>query len=288
MTSLIKETLAHWKSHNAPRMGAALSYYTMLSFVPLLVLMVTVVGSLFNRDLVQGTIANELASTIGRNAARYIDTLLRSVEGQSISLFAAISSAVITIFGAIGIFSELDKDFDELWDTPRTAKKHTSWWVSLVSLIRSKIIALSFIPILVVLLFVFVVITLTFASIEAQVAFLPIVAKLVTLAQFVVPLVFGTLLFALIYRILPNRTLPWKVVFLGALVTTLLFIIGNICILTYIQLFLRVSAFGAAASLVGLLVWVYYSAQVFFVGASFTYVYAKRKGLIPEREIEQS
>jgi membrane protein len=284
MKSLLQETITHWNSRNASRMGAALSYYTMLSFVPLFVLLVTVVGLIFGNDVVQGAITTELASTVGRGAAQYIDTLIKSIELGGLTMTTAISSAVITIFGAIGIFSELDKDFDELWDTPKEYKKRFSWVASLVSLIRSKIVALSFIPILVVLLFGFVMFTIVFGAIESHIAFLPVFAHLVYIAQIVVPLIFGTLLFALIYRILPERTLPWRIVCLGALVTTLLFGVGNIAISAYIRLFVHTSVFGAAASLVGLLVWVYYSAQVFFVGASFTYVYAKRKGLIVARE----
>lgn len=287
MKSLIAETFRHWKSHNAPRMGAALSYYTMLSFVPLLVLLTTAVGMLFNKDLVQGTLATELAGTLGTGAAEYIDSLLRGIELQNISLFAAVVSAVIMVFGAMGVFSELDKDLDELWDVVPVQKIKKSWIASVVSAIRSKIIALSFIPILGILLFVFIIVALAFSSIKAYVAFLPIFATLIQIAQIIVPLILGTLLFAIVYRILPSRRLPWSVVLLGALVTTLLFIIGNVCIITYIQVFLHINVFGAAASLVGLLVWVYYSAQVFFIGASFTYIYAKRNGLIPEREIEQ-
>lgn len=288
MKSLIKETFVHWNRHNASRMGAALSYYTMLSFIPLLVLLITVVGMMFGKDLVQGTIANELASTLGRGAARYIDGLVRSIELQNISVVAAISSGVIMLFGAISIFSELDKDFDELWDTPRDQKRSRSWRASLITLIRSRIVALSFIPILVILLFAFILLTVVFTSIGAHIAFLPVFAMLLQAAQVIVPLIFGTLLFAIMYRILPSRTLPWRIVFLGALVTTLLFIIGNLCIGAYIQLFVHTSVFGAAASLVGLLVWVYYSSQVFFVGASFTYIYAKRNGIIAVRERVQS
>lgn len=284
MKSLLKETFTHWNSRNAPRMGAALSYYTMLSFIPLCVLLITVVGLIFGKDVVQGALTNELASTVGQGAAQYIDGLVRSIELQNVGVFAAITSAVITIFGAIGIFSELDKDFDELWDTPRKQKGRFSWVASLIALIRSKIVALSFIPILVILLFGFILFTIVFGSIESHIAFLPLFATLVHIAQIIVPLVFGTLLFAIMYRILPNRTLPWRVVFLGAFVTTVLFGIGNIGISAYIRLFVHTSVFGAAASLVGLLVWVYYSAQVFFIGASFTHIYAKRHDIIPVHE----
>lgn len=287
MKSLLQETMTHWNSRNASRMGAALSYYTMLSFIPLFVLLITVVGMIFGKDAVQGAVTSELASTIGRGAAQYIDTLIRSIELQGLNLFTAISSAVITIFGAIGIFSELDKDFDELWDTPREQKRRFSWVTSLVALIRSKIVALSFIPILVVLLFGFMLLTIIFGSIESHIAFLPVFANLAHIAQIIVPIIFGTILFAIMYRILPSRTLPWRIVFLGAFITTLLFSIGNIGISAYIQLFVHTSVFGAAASLVGLLVWVYYSAQVFFIGASFTYVYARRKGIILANGIAQ-
>jgi len=288
MHSLLKETLVHWKTHNAPRMGAALSYYAMLSFIPLLVLLITVVGSLFSTEVVRATIASELTQTIGKSAAAYIDTLLRSIDQAQLGVGAAIASGTITIIAAIGIFSELYKDFDELWEVPSTTKTPKPWYTVLKMFIRQKIAALSFIPILVVLLFAFIMVSLLLSSIETHSTFLPIFATVAHLLQFFVPLMLGTVLFALMYRILPGRTLPWNIVFLGALITTLLFIVGNIGIVLYIQTFLHVSIFGAAASLVGLLVWVYYSSQIFFVGASFTYVYARRMGFITAREKDQS
>ncbi len=284
MKKLLSDTLAHWKAHNAPRMGAALSYYAMLSFIPLLLLVVTLVSYLFNQDLVQGTIITELGKLIGRNAAYYIDQLIRSNTLQNISLTAALISAGVTIFGAIGVFGELDADFDVLWDTPQQPKVHHSVVDRVWKFFQSKIIAFSFIPLLALLILISIIITIFFGAIQSTVTFLPGVANLIELVRIFVPLVLGTLLFTITFRILPTRKLPWRILFRGAFITTVFFIVGNFLILEYIKLLVHTDVFGGAASLVGLLIWIYYSSQIFFFGASFTYIYAKKKHLIPSRD----
>ncbi len=279
MISIFKETFKHWQRHNAPRMGAALSYYAMLSFIPLLLLLVTLVSYLFSKDLVQGTIVSELAHSIGRNAAQYIDELLRTIAFENISVVTAIIGAVVALIGAVGVFSELDNDFDVLWDNTVSTPVR-SFWGRVRSYLKRKIIALSFIPLLTILLLVSIIGTTFFATLQTMITLPSFFVVLIKVVQFAAPLILGTILFMVMYRILPNRTLPWSVLMRGALVTTILFIIGNFLVLSYIKLLVNTDVFGGAASLVGLLVWVYYSAQIFFFGASFTYVYAKSKGLI--------
>lgn len=281
MTSLIQDTLRHWRSHNAPRMGAALSYYAMLSFVPLLLLLVTFASSLFSKDIVQGTLVVELAKVLGHDAAAYIGTILEGRSIQGLTVLTTVISAAVTLFGAIGVFTELDQDFDALWDTPKERTVRTTVWSHIWGYLHKKLIAFSFVPVLVCILVVIISIAAIFAALTRVVAFPDSVTMLVQIVQVVAPLVLGTLLFAIVYRILPNRKLPWRVLLLGALATTVLFVIGNFLILEYIKLLVHTDVFGGAASLVGLLVWVYYSAQVFFIGASFTYVYARHEGFIP-------
>lgn len=281
MKSLVQQTLQHWRTHNAPRMGAALSYYAMLSFVPLLLLLVTFASSLFSKDLVQGTLVSELSKILGTDAAHYIGEILRSRSIQGITLATTIITAAVTLFGAMGVFAELDQDFDALWDTPKARKVHTTFITTVWAYAHRKLIAFSFVPLLVLVLLVIIGVTVFFGAIERVVAFPDSVTLVVQIVQVVAPLVLGTALFATIYRILPNRKLPWCVLLLGALATTVLFVIGNFLILEYIKLLVHTDVFGGAASLVGLLVWVYYSSQVFFIGASFTYVYARHEGFIP-------
>ncbi len=284
MKKLIRDTITHWRSHNAPRMGAALSYYAMLSFVPLTLLLITLASYLFSRDIVQGTLITELGNTIGRSAAQYIDELLRSQTSETISITTALIGAGITIIGAIGVFGELDQDFDILWDTPTQPSTKTTFWKKVARVIQSKIVAFSLVPLLALILLVSIGVTVFFGALQDVVRVAPAFVSLINLLQLLAPLGLGTILFAVIYRILPNRKLPWRIIFFGAFITALLFIIGNFLILQYIRFLVHTDVFGSAASLVGLLVWVYYSAQVFFLGASFTYVYAKKKGLIASRD----
>lgn len=203
---------------------------------------------------------------------------------REFSFIAAVVGAIVTLLGAVGVFAELDQDFDILWGTPKERVLHTSIWATVRAYIYKKFVAFSFVPLLVVLLVLVISITVFFTTLESIVSFPTSFVSLVRVVQLGAPLVLGTALFATIYRILPARKLPFRVLVFGGFVTTLLFMIGNACILAYIKLLVQTDVFGGGASLVGLLVWVYYSAQVFFLGASFTYIYSKNKGLIRERD----
>ncbi len=288
MKTLILKSFRHWNSHNAPRMGAALSYYAMLSFVPLIVLVVSAAALLFSKDVVENALMHQLVVTVGSNASLYISEILHNTPLQDISVSAAMVSATIFLIGAIGVFSELDRDLDELWDvTPLLKKKHTSLLRKIGIFLHEKIAVLAFIPLLAILLAVSIGLTFFISIAQSTVNLLPQLSFVASLFQVVVPLVLSTILFMVIYRVLPNRTLPWSVVCMGACITSVLFMVGNILITEYIKLLVHTDVFGGASSLVGMLVWIYYSAQIFFLGASFTYVYAQQKGFIVSREIEQ-
>lgn len=281
MQHIFRDTIRHWKRHNAPRMGAALSYYAMLSFVPLLLLIVILASSVFSKELVQGTLMIEITKLLGASTAQYIDGILRTSSISDATFTAAVVSAVITLFGAVGVFTELDQDFDTLWDTPKERPVHQGLRANIWGYVHKKLIAFSFVPMLVVLLVTVIAVTIFFAILE-HMAVLP--GALLVLIQVMAPLALGTILCAVTYRILPERKLPWRVLLVGAFATTALFLIGNFLIVEYIKLIVHTDVFGGAASLVGLLVWIYYSAQVFFLGASFTYIYAHKRGIIPRRD----
>ncbi len=275
MKNIFRETLVHWRTHHAQRMGAALAYYAMLSFVPLLFLLVTIAGYLFSIELVQGTLMIELTKTLGTSVAGYIDQAVRSVSIQQFSFTATAVSVGIILLGAVGVFAELEQDFKILWDTPIQPFKHKQTLLQHIwAVVYKKIITFSFVPFLALILILVLGLSALLSVLEIYMGVI----------QFVTPVVFGTILFAVVYRLLPARTLPWRVLLLGGVVTTVLFMLGNTLILKYIKLLVHTDLFGPAASFVGLLVWTYYSAQVFFLGASFTYVYARRRKLIPSRD----
>lgn len=274
MYSIAKETVAHWRARNASRMGAALAYYAMLSFVPLLLIIVMLVGSLLGHELVQGTLSQYITQFIGSGMASYIEGLIEGAQQVSLGVLGTVISALLIIFGAVGVFGELDRDMDELWDMSNQPKKE-KFWTMIIQNLRDKAVAFFMIILLAGLLILSVggsFITTLLAQVFPDLLMLAL--------QFGFPLLFATILFVFIYRILPSYTLPWRTLFLGAFITALFLLIGNSVITLYLKFFVHTSMFGAAASLVGLLVWVYYSAQVFFLGASFTYVYARRRGFI--------
>jgi membrane protein len=284
--NILIRSVRHWQSHNAPRMGAALSYYAMLSFVPLIILVISAAALLFSKDTVELALMHQLVTTVGSNASLYISEILHNTPLQDISFGAAMVSATIFLIGAIGVFSELDRDLDELWDVTPTAKKtHVSVIHKISAYLHGKIAVLAFIPLLALLLAVSIGLTFFMSIVQSTITMLAPLSILVPLLQFIAPLVLSTLLFTVMYRVLPNRKLPWKTLIVGALVTALLFMVGNILITQYIKLLVHTDIFGGASSLVGLLVWSYYSAQVFFLGASFTYIYAQYKGVTASREI---
>ncbi len=285
--NILIRSIRHWRSHNAPRMGAALSYYAMLSFVPLILLVVTAAAMLFSKDTVEYALMHQLITTIGPQAAMYISEILHNVPIADVSVTAAVVGASIVLVASIGAFAELDRDIDELWDVPVQRTTHASLTARITHFFRTKIALLSFIPILAVLLMLSMGATVLFSFIQTALPFPSSFAGIATLLQFVAPVVLGTLLFMGMYRIMPNRTLPWRVLFVGAFVTAALFMLGNVLIAQYIKLLVHVDVFGGASSLVGILVWIYYSAQIFFLGASFTYVYADHKGVIASRETVQ-
>lgn len=285
--NILIRSIRHWRSHNAPRMGAALSYYAMLSFVPLMLLVVTAAALVFSKDVVEYALMHQLITTIGPQAAMYISEILHNIPIADVSIGAAVVGASIVLVASIGAFSELDRDIDELWDVLPQPKSHVSLSKRIGHFFQTKIALLSFIPIFALLLVVSMGITIVLSFIETMLPSPSSVASIAILLQFAAPVVLGTLLFMGIYRIMPNRTLPWRVLFVGAFVTAVLFMIGNVLIAQYIKLLVHVDIFGGASSLVGILVWIYYSAQIFFLGASFTYVYADHKGAIASRETVQ-
>ncbi|MBP6904545.1 MAG: YihY/virulence factor BrkB family protein [Candidatus Pacebacteria bacterium] len=277
MKSIVAETFRHWKAHHAPRMGAALSYYSALACVPLLILVVSASSLLFSKDVVEITLMHQLIATIGAEPSRYISELLHNTPLQNISTTAAIVSAVTLILATMGIFSELRLDLNELWHTAPGDPNHTlPVFRKITTFVREKILILSLVPILALLLIVSILITVLLSLVQSKTGTLGVFGGFVTLFQIIVPVALSTAVFTLIYRIIPRRTLRWRELIRGGFATAVLFIGGNILIAEYIQLLVHSDIFGTASSLIGLLVWMYYSAQVFLLGASYTFVHTMR------------
>jgi membrane protein len=272
--SLIKAALSAWLDDYAPSMGAALSYYTVFSLAPLLVIVVSLAGLVFGTEAVRGEVFGQIAGLMGAEAAKAVQDMLASVSKPSTGALGTVVGTVVLLIGATTVFGELQDALDRIWRAPVRQKTSGLW-----ALVRARL--LSFGMILGVA-FLLVVSLVAGAAISA-------LGKWwggwfegwETLAQFInVVLGFAltTAVFALIYKVMPRVKVGWGDVWVGAAVTALLFTVGRFLIGLYIGKTGVASGFGAAGSVAVVFVWVYYSAQIFLVGAEFTWVYAQRMG----------
>ena len=274
IVSIFKASLYHWQNHRAPRMGAALSYYAIFSIVPLLMLVLVVVGSFLGNGYIQTAIVGQVHTLINASSADFIQSILKGLSETKFNFLTILVSIGMLIVGTVGVFYELKNSLDDLWDTNQSGKETKGWRY----FFSSRLLSLSVIPILGFLL----MISLVFSELLSFVSgYSPIFAKMTFLFQ-IGAFAFSSFvlffLFTFIYRFLPKRKLPWRELVRGALVTTILFILGKFAISIYTTELAGTSLFGAAGAFVVLLLWVYYSVQIFLFGASLTYVYSRRYG----------
>lgn len=271
---LLKATFASWLNDYAPSMGAALAYYTMFSIAPLLLIVISLAGLIFGADAVRGEIVGQLSGLMGRSGAQAIEGLLQSVSQPSKSIPATLFGVLLLLIGATTVFAELQDALDRIWRVPQHAKSS-----GLKGLLRTRLLSFGMILGIGFLLMISLVFSAALAALGRW--WSPLFAGWEVLANVVdVVLGFGmtTAVFALIYKLMPRVNVGWHDVVIGALVTAFLFTIGKQLIGLYIGTSGVTSAFGAAGSLVVVLVWVYYSAQIFLLGAEFTWAYAHAWG----------
>ncbi len=258
----------------APSMGAALSYYTTFSLAPLLVILVAVAGLVFGEDAAQGRIVAELRDLMGKEGAVAVEALLKSASDPAESSIAAAVGFITLLIGATSVFGELQSSLDRIWRAPAAAKKG-----GLRALFRERLLSFAMILGLGFLLIASLAFSAALAVMGSWWGESFAAWELALQAiNFVVSFGVTTLLFAMIYKILPRVRIGWGDVWIGAAITALLFTIGKLLIGLYLGKSAVSSAFGAASSIVVVLLWVYYSAQIFLFGAEFTWVYAYREG----------
>ena len=271
---LAKKSVTAWVDDYAPSMGAAISYYTVFSIAPLLLIVIAVAGLVWGREAVQGEIVAQLSGLIGKDGATGIQALIESANKPTQGLVASAISLVVLVIGATTVFAELQSALDRVWGVP-PARKVSGVWLAL----RSRLLSLGFILGLGFLLSVSLVISAGTAAFGNWASGLfPGWETLLHILNSVISLGIGATLFAMIFKLMPQATVGWRDVWVGAGVTALLFEIGKTLIGLYIGKSSVTSSFAAAGSLVVLLVWVYYSAQIFLLGAEFTWVYAHEFG----------
>lgn len=276
--ALIKTAAQSWSDDYAPSMGAALSYYTLFSIAPLLLIVISIAGLVFGEDAARGEIFGQLNSFMGGEAAAAIQGLLESVNKPAQGTAATVFGVVLVLIGATSVFAELQDAMDRIWRAP--ARNQTS---GLWGLLRTRLLSFGMILSIGFLLMVSLIMEAMLSALSRW--WSPLFTGWETVAQVINTTVsFGItmLAFAMIYKIMPRVKIDWRDVWIGAGVTALLFTLGKFLIGFYIGRSSVASGFGAASSIVIVLIWVYYSAQIFLVGAEFTWVYAhifgSRKG----------
>lgn len=271
---LAKKSAVAWVEDYASSMGAALAYYTMFSLAPLLLLVISVAGLVFGADAARGQVVAQLSGLIGEEGAVAIQGLLKSASHPAQGVLASIVGIVMLIVGATSIFAELQSDLDRIWRAPAATKPSGIW-----GMLRTRLLSFGLVVSIGFLLLVSLVVSAGLAALGTWWG--PWFAGWAIALQIVnqvVSVIFVTILFALMYRILPSVRVAWHDVWHGALATAVLFTIGKFAIGLYLGKAGVTSGFGAAGAIVVLLVWVFYSSQIFLLGAEFTWFYAHSHG----------
>jgi membrane protein len=270
---LFREAAAQWSEHNAPRLGAALAYYTVLSLAPLLVVVVAVSGFAFGEDAVRGQVYWQIKGVVGSEGAMAVQTLLKAAHRPTTGLVSSIVGFFILLIGASGVFMELHDALNYVWDAPQNSGSGIWNMLRLRFFSFAMVLGIGFL--LIVSLALSAVIQAAGAYASRFIATPPLVLEA---TNFVITFIVTSFLFALIYKLIPEVPINWSDVVAGAVVTSALFALGKFGIGVYLGKAGVGSPYGAAGSLVVLLVWVYYSAQIFLYGAEFTHVYALQRG----------
>ena len=271
---LLRDSVKAWVDDYAPSMGAALAYYTIFSLAPLLLIVIAVAGLVFGHDAVRGEIVHQLGGVMGRDGATAVQGLLKSASEPKEGFVSSVVGFALLIVGATTVFAELQSALDRIWRVP-AAKKTSGVW----NLLRTRFLSFGLVLGLGFLMLISLVIGAALSVFGEWYGGVFSDWKVVLhVVNILVSLVMSAALFAMIYKFMPRARIAWSDVWIGAAVTSVLFETGKFLLGLYLGYAGVASGFGAAGSLVLLIVWVYYSAQVFLLGAEFTWVYARAHG----------
>ncbi|HEX4748545.1 MAG TPA: YihY/virulence factor BrkB family protein [Bryobacteraceae bacterium] len=270
---ILKATAASWDNHNAPRLGASLAYYTLLSLAPLSILIVAICSVVLSENTAEHEVLARVREVAGASSANTIKMLLSNAHQHNGVVATTIAFATL-LFGASGVFVELRDSLNTIWDAP---VPQSSGWRSVV---HQRLLSFAMVLALCVLLLTSLLVSAGLALAEKLFSSaVPLHFSLLgEVANVLFTLIAFAVLFGLIFKFVPNVPIRWKEVTVGALATAILFAIGKALLAWYFSTAAVGSTYGAAGSLVALVAWVYYSAQIFFFGAVFTRVYADRFG----------
>ena len=276
----LKQTYSRWSDHNAPRLGASVAFYSILSFAPLLVLITAIIGLFFGHESAHGALVNEARQVIGDRGADTVESLLKSADKPVSGTFASIIAFVTLLFGASGVFTELHDALNIMWDAP---KQQSSGFLGLI---KERLFSFGMVLAVGFLLLVSLLLSAGLAYLGHSFAqVLPLPPSVLQILNFFLSFVVVAALFALLFKYVPAVHVSWREVIVGAIGTAILFTIGKFLLGIYLAKASVGSTYGAAGSLVAVVVWIYYSAQIFFFGAEFTRVYADadRATTVPQR-----
>ena len=270
---LVKEAGVKFLDDEGSQLGAAIAFYMALSLSPLLLVMVAIAGFAFGQEAAQGEIVSQLRDTVGQEGATIIEQLVAQSAAMSGGVVAAVVAFVVLVYGASGVFTQLQSALNTIWRVP--GQKPAGGFLSIL---RDRLFSFLLVCGTIFLLLVSLVISAILSGIHGKLAgWLPQWSVLAEVSNFVLGFVLITLLFAMVFKWLPETYMRWSDVWLGAAITAGLFSVGKYVIGLYLGKTAIGSAYGAAGAFVVLLVWVYYSAQLVLFGAEVTFIYAQRK-----------
>lgn len=270
---LFKQTFAEWQEDKASRLAAALAYYTAFSIAPLLIIVIAIAGLVFGQDAAQGEIVGQLQGLVGREGAEAIQTMIENSRKPSEGIIATLIGFAFLIFGATGVFTQLQDALNTIWEVaPKPGGGVTR-------VVKERFPSFAMVLGIGFLLLVSLILSAGLAALSNYLGHLiPSLQLLWPVVNFVFSFCLITVLFAMIYRVLPDAEIAWGDVWIGAAITSFLFTIGKSLIGLYLGNSSIGSTYGAAGSFVVLLLWVNFSAQILFFGAEFTQVYANKYG----------
>jgi membrane protein len=270
---VVRDTVSDWITHNASSLGAALAFYTLFSIAPILVIAMAVAGSVFGPNVAETRVLGEMRELLGDAGANAVQGLLASAHQSGLKGFAAAIGIVTLLVGATSVFGELQNTLDYIWKSPK--KTSVAWW----RILRSRVLSVGLILGVGFLLMVSLIVSAALAALGAWLGtFLVQWSVILPALDLVLSLGLTTVLFAVIYKYVPRENIAWGDVWIGGLVTACLFTVGKLLIGLYLGRSSLSSAYGAAGSIMVLLLWIYYSAQIFLLGAEFTHVFTYALG----------
>jgi membrane protein len=285
LPTILKLTYEDWKEDNASRLAAALAYYTIFSLAPLLAIVIAVTGLIWEADVARTQILSQVRDLLGPEGADFVANLISSKGSPAEGIVALIIGIITLLFGALGVFNELHNSLNIIWNIK--VEKSEGFLRSVKKLLMDRFLSFAMILVIGFLLLVSLVVTAGLSAAQETIgdAF-PLSELLWQIVNLAISIGVITILFALMFKFLPDAEIAWQDAWIGAFVTSLLFSLGKAAIGIYLGNSAVASAFGAAGSLVLLLLWIFYSAQILFFGAEFTQVYANQYGskIAPDRK----